>query len=98
MRWLAILEYNMSGINISLTEEICGTTISLSFSISSEALMNELQDDQRQEQIAYIPVELRNLLGLAVHSEIVNLLDELRQKLRLSLFSAFVKNLNDNKG
>lgn len=80
-------------IDISLTETICGITVSLSFSVSPEALTRELQDDQQQNQIAYIPIELQNSLGLAVRSEMVNLLDELRQKLRLSLFSTFVKNL-----
>lgn len=81
----------MSTIDISLTETICGITISLSFSISPEALLNELQDDQQHGQISCIPTELREKLAQAVRPEIVNLFDELRQKLRLSLFSAFVK-------
>jgi len=88
----------MSAIDISLTETICGITTSLSFSVSSEALMNELQDGQQQEQIACIPIELREKLAQAVRSELANLLDELRQKLRLSLISSYIKNLNDYKG
>ena len=88
----------MTAIDISLTETICGVTTSISFSISSEALMNEIQDGKQHGQILNIPTESREKLAQAVRSEIVNLLDELRQRLRLSLFSAFVKNLNDNKG
>lgn len=87
----------MSEIDISLTETICGITLSLSFSISREALMREVQAEQSPSTSPDILFEEIEGLIQAVRSEARILLDQARTKLLICLISSYTKLLNNNE-
>ncbi len=88
----------MSGINISLTEEMCGTTVSLSFAISPEALMHEVQTESmigvNSHNLFEVPEEMIQAMRLEARS----LLDQSRLKIQICMISSYRKLLEENKG
>ncbi len=87
----------MSAINISLTETICGITTTLSFSISREALMREVQAEQSPNISPHNLFEESEELIQAVRLEARILLDQARIKLLICLLSSYTKLLNERK-
>ena len=86
----------MSGIDISLTEEICGITISLSFAISPEALMHEVQAESMIGVNSHNLFEVSEELIQAMRLEARALLDQSRLKMQLCLISSYRKLLEEN--
>ena len=80
---------SMSGINISLTEKAGGTTISLHFAMTPEALMHEIQGC-----LFELPEELIE----EVRQEARSLLDHSRLKMQIRLISLCRKLMEGNNG
>ena len=82
-------------INISIKDSINGVTAALSFEISSEALMRELQVEELLHENLHNPVVDSNLLIQAVHLEVQTLIDRARKELLFGLVSSYTKLLSE---
>ena len=84
-------------IDISLTETINGIKTSLSFSISHEVLMREVQAEQSLNANSHILSEELEEPIQAICSEMRTLLEQARLKLQICLISSYRKLLNDKE-
>jgi hypothetical protein len=82
-----------SVINISLEESVCGISIGLSFRVSSEAFLREIEDAAGQDGSLYTQAELMDELNREVLSQTRDLLGKARMKLRSCMVCSYSKNL-----
>ena len=87
----------MPAIDTSLTETICGITVSLSFAISSEALMREVQSESVIGVNSHSLFEVPEELIQAIRQEARSLLDQSRLKMQICLISSYRKLLDNNE-
>ena len=88
----------MNPIEIDCNETVCGTTISLSFAISPEALMHEVQAESVIGVNSHSLFEVPEELIQAIRQEARSLLDQSRLKMQICLISSYMKLLKDDNG
>jgi hypothetical protein len=85
----------MTNIYLSSSQEINGITVTLSFSISAEALMREGIDCPKSSACCDTLSALEEVLLHAAEKEITLAVSTARQKLQLALISSATQHLRD---